>query len=290
MDLRQFRYFITVVQAKSYSKAAKSLHISQPSLSNAIMKLEEEAGIKLLERNTRGLTLTEAGNVFYERAKELLRKYENIQKELEEMKTVGNGIIRVGLIESSKLWFPKVVKKFKERYPNVQFQIKEILGHQQVHEALNHHDVHFVITNQPIYTDEISLTPIYEEKLILLTHYQDPLNEKEIISLQDLADKEFIICTSGFQTRENVLSAFENEKVTPNIMYEIERFETACSIIEQGLGVTILPENYVKFLNNPKIKSHPIESDSLKRTVYLAHLKERYLSPAVCELMEMVVG
>ncbi|MGE6258372.1 LysR family transcriptional regulator [Heyndrickxia sporothermodurans] len=288
MDLRQLKYFITVVQEKNYSKAAKILHISQPSLSNAIMKLEHEVGMKLLERNTRGLFLTEAGNIYYLRAKELLRKFDNTLKELDEMKKVGNGKICVGLIESSKFWFPEVVKNFKETYPQVHFKIREILGHDQVIDSLIHHDVHFSITNQPINDKEIILTPIYEENLVLLTHIEDELNTKESISLEDLADKDFIISTTGFQTRENVLYAFKTEKVNPNIMFEIERLETACSLIEQGLGVTILPESYIKYTNHPSITTHTIKSDLLKRTVYLARLKDRYLSPAVYDLIHMV--
>lgn len=290
MDLRQLRYFITVVQEKNYSKAAKILHISQPSLSNAIMKLEYEVGMKLLERTTRGLSLTEAGNIYYMRSKELLRKFDNTLKELDEMKKIGNGKICIGLIESSKFWFPKVVKNFKENYPNVYFQLREILGYEQVIESLIHHDVHFSITNQPINDKEIILNPIYEEKLVLLTHSNDELNLKESISLHDLAHKDFIISTIGFQTRENVLHAFKNEKVTPNIMYEIERLETACSLIEQGLGVTILPESYIKYTNHPGITTRTIQSDLLKRTVYLARLKDRYLSPAIYELISMVEG
>lgn len=290
MDLRQLRYFITVVQEKNYSKAAKILHISQPSLSNAIMKLEDMAGIKLLERNTRGLALTEAGNIYYLRSKELIRKFDNTLKELDEMKKIGNGNISVGLIESSKFWFPEILKKFKVSYPSVHFLLREILGQEQVIQSLIHHDVHFVITNQHIHHEEIIQTSLYNEKLVLLTHYGDELNEKDSITLHDLAKKEFIICTSGFQTRENVLRAFENENVSPNIVYEIERLETACSLIEQGLGITILPESYIKYTNNSKIRAQSINSDFLVRSVYLAHLKDRYLSTAVYELIEKVEG
>ncbi|MGE8203245.1 LysR family transcriptional regulator [Heyndrickxia sp. NPDC080065] len=288
MDLRKLRYFVTVVQEKNYSKAAKILHISQPSLSNAIMKLEHEAGMKLLERNTRGLSLTEAGKIYYLKSKDLLRKFDNTLKELDEMKEIGNGKISVGLIESSKFWFPKVVKDFKLIYPNVHFQLKEILGYDQVINSLIHHDVHFAVTNQLIYDEEIILAPLYKEKLILLTPVEDTLNEKDSITIRDLAEKDFIICTTGFQTRENVLQAFKNENINPNIMYEIERFETACSLVEQGLGVTILPESYIKYNHNPNIATHTIHSDFLVRSVYLAYLKERYLSPAIFQLIAIM--
>ncbi|RHW39006.1 LysR family transcriptional regulator [Neobacillus notoginsengisoli] len=288
MDLRKLHYFITVAQEKNYSRAAKILHISQPSLSNAIIKLEEETGCQLLERNTRGLELTETGSIFYMRSVELLTKFNNMLKELEEMKQIGSGTISVGMIESAKFWFPKVINRFKADYANVHFRFNEILGQEKVIESLKQFDVHFTITNQPIKNEQIILTPIYNEKLVLVTRADDKLALRNSITLHDLQEKELIISAAGFQTRKDVLTAFKKENATPNIFYEIERFETACSLVEQGLGITIIPESYVKYSANPSLKAHSIESEHLERTVYLAYLKGRYLSPAVHRLFEEI--
>ncbi|KAB2333086.1 LysR family transcriptional regulator [Cytobacillus depressus] len=290
MDIRQLRYFITVVQEQSYSKAANILHISQPSLSNAIRKLETAVGFQLLERNTRRLALTDSGRIFYKRSLQLIRDFDNMLKDLDEIKQLGSGKIAIGMIESTKFWLPKVVNEFKTSFSNIKFQLIEILGKEKVYQSLMQYDVHFMITNQPIEKKEIHLIPIYEEKLILLTHKDDVLNRKGRITLHDLKDRDFIISKVGFRTREDILKAFEKEMLTPQIMYEIERFETACSFVEQGLGVTILPESYMKYSPNPNLTMHTIKSDHLKRTVYLAYLKDRYLSPAVCTLLDRIQG
>ncbi|MDQ0272846.1 LysR family transcriptional regulator [Cytobacillus purgationiresistens] len=284
MDIRQLRYFVTIAEEKSYSKAAKSLHISQPSLSNAIMKLEAETKFQLLERNTKGLALTEAGQIFHMRSTELLRKFDNMLKELEEIREVGNGTISIGLIESSKFWLFKVIKDFKKTFPTIHFQLKEILGHQNVIESLINCDVHFTITNQPVNNEEINLIPIYSEKFVLLVNNHDPISQQEKIALNEILTRDLILSTSGFQTRKDILDAFEQEGVKPNIYFEIERLETACSIVEEGLGVTILPESYVRYAFSPHTTSIPIDSSFLSRTVYLAHLKDRYLPPAVHQL------
>jgi DNA-binding transcriptional LysR family regulator len=286
MDLRQLRYFTTIVREKNFSKAAKMLHISQPSLSNAIMKLENEVGFQLLERNTRGLELTEAGGIFYTRSVDLLRRFDNMQVELKEMKDVGSGTVSIGSIESFKFWFPKIIKNFKINYPNIHIKVREILGDEKVFDSLNRYNVHFTITNQPINNDEILSTPLYNEKFMLLIHKDDELNEKESITFQDIAKKELIISTTGFQTRDDILRAFKGENAFPNILYEIERLETACSLVEAGLGVTILPENYIRSAATPNTAIRAIDSNYLERTVYLAYLKDRYLSPAVCKLIE----
>lgn len=290
MDIRQLRYFVTVAQENNYSKAASILHISQPSLSNAIRKLESEVGFQLLERNTRRLALTDSGRIFYQRSLQLIRNFDNMLKDLEEIKQLGTRKIAIGMIESTKFWLPRVVNEFKKSFSNIQFQFIEILGKEKVYQSLMQYDVHFTITNQPINKEEIILIPIYDENLILLTHKNDILNQKNRITLHDLKERDFIISKVGFRTREDILKAFAEAKLTPQIMYEIERFETACSFVEQGLGVTILPESYMKYTPNPNIRMHTIESDHLRRTVYLAFLKDRYLSPAVYELIEEIQG
>ncbi|WP_282173918.1 LysR family transcriptional regulator [Cytobacillus firmus] len=288
MDLRQLRYFTTVVQEKNFSKAAGILHISQPSLSSSIMKLENEIGIQLLERNTRSLTLTESGEMFYTRAMDLIKRHEYMLKDLEEIRQTGSGMISIGLIESSKYWIPKTIKQFKERYPNIEMHFKELLGHKQVIESLSNYDVHITITNQLIHNNEIEVIPIYIEKLLLVMHKDDKLNELVSISLKDLTEHDFIISTAGFQTRDDVLNAFHHENLTPNIKYEIERLETACSLVEHGLGIAILPESYVKYYSNPNLVTRSINSKFLQRPVYIAYWKNRNLTPAVFHLIEEI--
>jgi DNA-binding transcriptional LysR family regulator len=209
-----------------------------------------------------------------------------MQVELKEMKDVGSGTVSIGSIESFKFWFPKIIKNFKINYPNIHIKVREILGEEKVFDSLNRYNVHFTITNQPINNDEILSTPLYNEKFMLLIHKDDELNEKESITFQDIAKKELIISTTGFQTRDDILRAFKGENAFPNILYEIERLETACSLVEAGLGVTILPENYIRSAATPNTAIRAIDSNYLERTVYLAYLKDRYLSPAVCKLIE----
>ncbi|KAB7706640.1 LysR family transcriptional regulator [Bacillus aerolatus] len=281
MDLRQMRYFTTVVQQKNFSKAAQLLHVSQPSLSNAISKLEKEVGFPLLERNTRSLHLTDSGKIMYERALELLNKFDHLTKEMKEVKQTGSGHLSLGLIESAKHWMPKVIHHFKGDFPNIKIQLLELLGVEQVQQSLLNYETHAAITNQMVTHRDLLAYPIYNERLVLLVHFQNELSQRPTITMKDLEREPFIISTSGFQTRKDILHAFDKEQASPNIMYEIERFETACSLVEEGLGVTIIPENYIKYSTFPSIRPRYIQSEALQRTVYLAHSKNRYLPPFI---------
>lgn len=113
MDLKQLQYFIAVIEHMNYSKAAEKLHISQPSLSNAIKKLEQEVGSSLLERNTRNLQLTEAGQLLYERAKVILKNMEVLKIEMDEVIVHGTSDLTIGVMESIKHWLPKAIVEYK---------------------------------------------------------------------------------------------------------------------------------------------------------------------------------
>ncbi|MGM7634866.1 LysR family transcriptional regulator [Bacillus sp. Hm123] len=281
MDLRKMRYFITVVQQKSFSKAAEILHISQPSLSNAIMKLEDEVGFPLLERNTRNIRLTQSGEMMYMRALELINDFDNLKQEMREVKEIGNGQLSLGLIESANYWLPKVIHRFKADYPQVQIKFSELLGVDEVQKSLLNYETHAVITNQLVSHEALLTHPIYHERLVLLFHRDSPLAKLQQITMKDLEKEPFIVSTTGFQTRQDILQAFEKEQATPRLMYEIERFETACSLVEEGLGITIIPENYANNAIFPTICMRYIDSECLTRTVYLAYSKDRYLPPYI---------
>ncbi|MGM0711417.1 LysR family transcriptional regulator [Brevibacillus parabrevis] len=281
MDIKQLHYFVTVSDLLSYSKAAQKLHISQPSLSNAIKNLEQEVGSPLLERNTRKIELTDAGNILYQKAILLLSQMDTLKKEMAEVKETGSGQLIIGIIESAKHWVPKVIRNYQEHFPSMNIKLIEVLSGQAVKDSLRKYHTHLLITNQSIQEDDLETIPLYIENLVLVLHRSHPLAQQESVSLKEVVAEPFIISTEGFQTRENILSAFAMEDVEPRIKFEIERFETALSLIRENLGITIIPENYLAGVSDPSIVRKKIDSSFLQRTVFLAYLKNRYLTPAV---------
>ncbi|GED69031.1 LysR family transcriptional regulator [Brevibacillus reuszeri] len=281
MDIKQLHYFVTVCDQLSYSKAAQKLHISQPSLSNAIKNLEREVGSPLLERNTRRIELTDAGKILYEKSLLVLSNMNMLKKEMEEVKLTGSGELIVGIIESVKYWIPKVIRKYQEHFPMINIKLIEVLGGRAVKESLRKYHTHLLVTNQYIDEEDIETIPLYHERLVLVLHKDHPLAERESIRLKDLEQEPFIISTEGFQTRADILQAFLLENASPNIKFEIERFETALTLVKENLGITIIPENYLGELNDASVVRKTIDSEALERTVYLTFMKNRYLAPAV---------
>ncbi|MEK5067354.1 LysR family transcriptional regulator [Sporosarcina sp. FSL K6-1508] len=281
MELKQLNYFVSVVNHMSFSKAAEKLHISQPSLSKAIKNLERDLGFQIIERNTRNIRLTEAGEVLYSRAIHLLSEMTIVKKEMEEVKLVGKGELQIGMIESVKYWLPKVISRYNEKFSDMHIRLTEVLGGDNVKTSLRKYETHAIITNQQIKEVDIETVPLYKEKLVLVLHESHLMAKKESITLKELESEPFIISTKGFQTREDILHAFELEDTIPTVKYEIERFETALSLVSENLGIALIPENYLQGRHDFSIVSKTIESPALERTVYLAYMKNRYVSPSI---------
>jgi DNA-binding transcriptional LysR family regulator len=281
MDLNQLKYFVSVVDHMSFSKAAEKLHISQPSLSKAIKNLERDLGFQIIERNTRNSRLTEAGEVLYGRAIHLLSEMAIVKKEMEEVKLIGKGELQIGMIESVKYWIPKVISRYNKNFPEMHIRLMEVLGGDAVKNSLKKYQTHAIITNQQIKEVDIETVPLYKERLVLVLHENHPLAARESITLKELEQDSFIISTEGFQTREDILHAFELEGIVPTIKYEIERFETALSLVSENLGIALIPENYLQGPYDFSIISKIIDSPALERTVYLTYMKNRYVSPSI---------
>jgi len=289
LDIKQLQYFIAVSEHMNFSKAAERLHISQPSLSNAIKKLEHEIGSPLLDRNTRNLQLTEAGEVLFERAKVIVKNMEVLKIEMDEVVVHGTSEITIGVMESIKHWLPKVIANYKKEYPQMMIHLVDILGSKRVKKSLKSYKTHLIITNQLMDDPELEVKTLYEERLVAVLPLHHPLAKKETLSISDISAEPFIISTEGFQTRRDILNTFEQAGKSIDIQFEIERFETAVSLVRENLGITILPENYLQGPTAKTIVKKEIEGANLSRNVYLVYLKKRHLPFAIRQLLKDIL-
>ncbi len=281
-------YFIETVRHESFSRAAKALHISQPSLSNAIKVLEQEINAPLIERTTKQFQLTELGQQLYVRAQRLVDQFEVMDTELKEMAKGEALEIRLGMIESANYWFSQVIIDYRKYYPHNQITLIDTLYNQTVRQALLGLHVHAVITNQHIVDTEIKSELLYNERYVVLIRKDHPFATKEIITLADFTDESLIIGMPEFQTSAQILKAFEQEGVLPNIQYKMERFEMIKVLVEEGLGIALLPQHYVEQHLSESLMIRPVQSDFLHRNVYLSTMKDRTFPKSIMKLFELI--
>ncbi|WP_174614581.1 LysR family transcriptional regulator [Virgibacillus ihumii] len=289
MEIRQLKYFATLVEETTYTRAAEKLHLTQPSLTASMKKLEKELNFSLIDKQYREFRLTNEGQILYHEAKKLLNHYEHVSHEMTRLKEVGPPNLSIGLIESSMFFIPEVLENFKQEQPDVKVSLLETLGLSDVTKALSNFEIHMAITNQFIQNEEIETIPIYNERLVALIPPGHELENQTKLRIPDLEGQDFIVCKEGFQTRKDIVDAFHKAGVYLNIQFEIERFETGCSLVESGLGITVIPENYVRFSKRSlQTMIKPFHDPSIARTVYLAYDKNRYLPPVVKRFITLV--
>ena len=193
MKIMQLRYFCEVCRCKSVTKAAKELYISQPSVTSAIQELEKEFGVNLFHRQQKKMVLTNEGEYLYEEGKKLLRDLAALEQ---NMKNFGgeNKTIKIGMPPMiGTFMFPKMIKEFREAYPELNIEIQEF-GSMQTRQLVQNDqlDAAFVILEDNPEKD-FYCVPLMETELILAVSKDDPLANKESVRAEDLRDEPLIL-------------------------------------------------------------------------------------------------
>lgn len=235
-----------ILELGSFTKAADSLGFTQSSISQMISSLENELSMKLLTRSRHGIKLTLEGAKLYPYIERTLYQYQAMHEKANEIKGLDTGIIRVGTITSITChWMPQLIKGFQERYPRVQF-----LFHQgdytSIPEWIHTGAVDFGFVSPSAVTD-LKIEPIKEGEMLAVLPKHHPLAIKKDIRLEELVKEPFILLEEGQYSEP--LEAFQSANLTPDIKYTIHDDYAIMTMVEAGLGVSILAELMLRRTN-----------------------------------------
>ncbi|WP_068673569.1 LysR family transcriptional regulator [Oceanobacillus sp. Castelsardo] len=243
MNIQNLEAFVFVNHFGSVNKAAKTLFLSQPSVSSRIQSLERELDVKLFERVGKRLILTNEGKEFLPYAELIIQSYKNGKKRLKDNATTDQLVIGcTGLIANYLI--PHVLPKFKQQHPNV--QIKLITGTTEVIEnkVLNCEvDIGFVRSSSHI---SIHKTKVLESPICLFVQPTHPFAQMESIHVDELAEQPIVFYECGSLDWTMITNLFKNLHHKPNIAYEVDSLETAKGLILNHAGVGFLPEICVR--------------------------------------------
>ncbi len=285
MELRQLKYFIKAKELLNFTEAAKTLNISQSTLSQQIKQLEDELDILLFNRIGKRIILTEAGEMFSEYALQSINKANQGLLLLKDLNNLNTGKIAIGVIYSMRIPFAKALIQFAKQYPNIKIQVvfgttKDLL------EKLGLHQFDFVLafyenTKQPQFKYQTLLT----SNMVLVTAKKSPLANRKSISLKQVAQLPLALPFSGYSTIQFFVKSFGQKKLDPNICMEINDIPTLFEIVKTGYWHTILSETSV---NDPHVAGIPIEGKNMRRTIMIVSLKEAYEKKAVKKFYEIL--
>ncbi|MFJ8257574.1 LysR family transcriptional regulator [Peribacillus asahii] len=289
MELRDINSFIEVANHKSFTKAAAHSYLTQPSLSKAIKKLEEELHVELFDRSTRHLRLTDAGQIVYQQGQKALAALSELDVLLEELMDITAGTIKIGIPPLiGTLFFPDIARRFNRKYPKVSLELTE-LGAKLLGQLVEDGQVDLGIVVMPANEKKFNIHPFIQDEFVLYLHEDHPLAHKQSISLSELRDERFILFSKDFTLHDYVIQACEEHGFTPTISYQSSQWDLIVGLVSSKLGITLLPRLIYDKQTNSNVKIIPIEENStLLWKLGIITKKGAYHSFALKELLKML--
>ena len=287
MQIENFKIFADLVETKSFSKSAKLNGITQSAVSQQARAMERHFKTLLIDRSQKQFQLTREGQRVYESAKEILHTYEKLLSELQEMKKVISGTIRISTIYSIGLHeLPPYIKKFLHDYPSVNVRV-EYRRSNLVYEDILHNSVDFGLVAFPVKTRQVEMLPFRDDHLVLITHPNHPLAKKGEVELKELTGLKFIGFDPDIPTRKAVDQIFRDHKLDIEPVMEFDNIETVKRAVEIDHGVAIVP--YATVMTESRqgsLAALKFKGKDFTRPLAILHRKGRVLTPAMKKFLE----
>jgi LysR family hydrogen peroxide-inducible transcriptional activator len=288
MELHQLRYFVAVAETGGFSKAARICFVAQPSLSQQIIKLEQELGLKLFERLGRTSVLTEAGRALLPRARLILKEAGDIKSGISDDLGSGAGQLSVGLIPTiAPYMLPGVLKRFYESFPRAQISVNENLTERLI-KSLIGLEIELAVMSLPIEDKLIRTEPLFEDPLVLAISPVHELAKSEHVAIEDLRGIPFIALDEEHCLGEQINNFCYERQINPDIVCRTWNLSTIQHCVSFGSGVSLVPKMLVMTDDSKRCVYRPIKGQSPKRTVVAAWHRDRKLSKLAAEFIQIV--
>jgi len=287
MDIRVLKYFLAMAREENITKAADILHITQPTLSRQLLKLEEDLGVNLFIRGKKGISLTAEGTLFRRRASEIVELADKAERELAESDQLIDGEISIGCGELAAVQIiPKLFMAFKEKYPNVHLDLytgNADQTKQRIDSGLT--DIGILLEPVEVEKYDFIRLNIYENWVVLMRP-NSPLTEKDCVTAEDLKNLPLII-PNRQSIRTEISSWFQGDFDNLNIVASSNLSTNASILVEQGVGYSLVIEGSVPFLDKSKVTYRPLYPER-KATSVLVWKKHQPFSLAVTKFLEHI--
>ncbi|MBP7951337.1 MAG: LysR family transcriptional regulator [Verrucomicrobiales bacterium] len=243
MEMHQLRYFLAVVKTGSFSRAAQECHVSQPSLSQQILKLEEELGEALFERRPRGVALTQAGQALAPSARSILLEADEAQRRVREARGDIRGTVTLGVLPTiAPYLLPDLLRQFSEKYPDAGVVVQEDTTARLLM-ALDATEVDLALLSLPVDAPFVAITRLFEDELLLAVPPEHRLAALPNVTLPDLSGEDFILLREGHCLADQAQDLCRMQAdFRPKIACRSAQLETVLALIRGGLGISLIPK------------------------------------------------
>jgi DNA-binding transcriptional LysR family regulator len=278
MELRHLIYFEAVARHQHISKAAAELLIAQPALTKQIRDLEQELGVKLLERVGRNIRLTEAGQRWHVHVLTILTVLNAARAEMRERAGIERGRVAVGTPPTVGLrLLPDLLAEFHRQHPTIELHVRENSS-QQLLRLLDEGEIDFAIVTLPTVRRDLEEIVLFEEPLVIVVAQNHALAGRKSIDIAELAEEPFLLYPPGYEMREATITACKRAGFTPRIALDGGEIHMLLCLAEVGLGLALMPP--LALSGNERLVQLSIRDQDLRRTVGLVSRRDRALIPA----------
>jgi DNA-binding transcriptional LysR family regulator len=287
MDWHQLKYFQTLANAGSFTKASDELVLSQPALSRSILRLEEEIGVPLFERKSRGVILNRYGEIFLRHANKALMEISEAKQEIDDIIHPNQGTISLAFIETlGSNFVPDIISKFRKNAPKVNFHLFQDTT-VNILSLLNDGKIDIGFCSPQTAVDEISSFRIIREELFLMVPRNHRFADREDICLAEASDEPFVLFKKETALHDVIENLCRDAGFKPKMSFESYEERTIAGLVSANFGVALVPR--IPGLDKRKISFIPISEPKCFREIEMVWQTAGYMAPAVTQFKDFVI-
>lgn len=241
MDINQLEVLVTVAREKSFSRAAEVLDRTQPAVSQAIRRLETEVGEQLFDRSSKDGTLTFAGEVLLDYARQMLNLRHTAQNALAEMRELHSGKVTISANEHTVFALLPVISEFRKRHPLIKIEVRRGVA-SRIPKEITAREVELGVISFKPSDESVKSVPMFADELQLIVSPQHRLASKTAVSVTELGGEIFVAHNAQSPYRQRVIETFEKNRTPLNILVELPSLEAIKRLVEAGVGVALVPK------------------------------------------------
>jgi molybdate transport repressor ModE-like protein len=289
MQIESLKVFCDLAETESFTKTAHINGVTQSAVSQQISAMERLFKSLLVERSKKRFRLTSEGQVLYDYAKQIIQSYEALHSQLQQLKDIISGNIRVATIYSIGLHdLPPYVKKFMRSYPTVNVHV-ELRHPSQVYEDVLGNVVDLGLVAYPVKNAKLDIIPLHKDTLVLICHPDHPLAKLKNVKFKMLAGQKFVGFEPDIPTRKALDKIFRKHGVSVNTVAEFDNIETLKGTVEIDAGIAVVPQSTItQEVAKRTLAAVPLEDGAFYRPTAVIYKNNRVPSPAMKQFLALL--
>jgi DNA-binding transcriptional LysR family regulator len=287
MDINQLEVLVAVAREKSFSRAAEVLDRTQPAVSQAIRRLEQEIGEKLFDRSSKDGTLTYAGELLLDYARQMLNLRYSAQSAIRDMRDLQKGKVTISANEHTVFCLLPVIREFRKVHPMIKIEVQRGVA-SRIPKEITAREVELGVISFKPNDPSLKSVPILTDELVLICSPEHHLASETSVSIRELGNETFIAHNAVSPYRQKVIEAFEKHRTKLNIMVELPSLEAIKRLVETDGGVALVPRLAARVeLRTGRLKGLTVKELKLERKLNIVYRKNSVLSHAAQEFLKI---